>query len=122
MSYFDCDEWMRLDNFLRTRPAQKTILKYFYDHPDREHTVESLARDGLTASFLDLKALVVYRLLTACDRDGHPVTVPLHLRETARFRLAKEKIPLIRATLEKRKLRWDENRRVIWDDVATPGP
>lgn len=120
MAHFHRDEWLRLDNFCRTHPAIKRILQYIYDNPDREHTVQSVARDSnLCVSFFDLKALFIYKLLAAVDAQGRPIPIAWELTETARYRLVKEKMPLIQAVLEKRELAWDAQGGVIWEEYPT---
>ncbi len=117
MALFYREDWLHLDTFCRTHPAVKKVLEYLYDHPDREHTVQSVARDsGMAVSFFDLKALFVYKLLSAVDGQGKPITIPWDLTETSRYRLVKEKTPLIRAILEKRQLAWDADDGVIWEE------
>ena len=111
---FTREEWLRLDNFCRTHPAYPKLLEFLLAHPDQEHTVESAARDsGLPVSFYDLKALYIYKLLTAVDGNGAPVRVAWDLDPNCRYRLIREKEPLIRAVLERREPAWDENERAI---------
>jgi len=111
---FTREEWLRLDNFCRTHPAYRKLLEYLLAHPDQEHTVESVAREsGLPVSFYDLKALYIYKLLAAVDADGAPVRVAWDLDPNSRYRLIREKEPLIRAVLERREPAWDENERAV---------
>jgi len=106
---FSHEEWLSLHSFLRTYPKQRRLLKYLHEHADQEHTVESLNRDSPEEIvFLDLKALLVHKLLSARNRDGRPVSVPLHLEEGASFRLLPEKKALIQAVLEERQVEWEE--------------
>jgi len=101
---FTREEWIRLDNFCRTHPPYRKLLEYLLAHPEQEHTVTSVAADsGLPVSFYDLKALYIYKLLEAVDASGAPVRVAWDLDEQARYRLIREKEPLIRAVLDRRE-------------------
>lgn len=111
---FTREEWLRLDNFCRTHPAYRKLLEFLLAHPDQEHTAESATHDaGLPVSFYDLKALYIYKLLTAVDGDGAPVRLAWDLDQNSRYRLIREKEPLIRAVLERREPAWDEDERAI---------
>jgi len=117
VSYFNRDEWLRLDNFCRTHPAIRRVLQYIYANPDRDHTVQSVARESdMAVSFFDLKALFVHKLLTAVDAQGQPIGIAWDLTETARYRLVKDKIRLVQAVLERRELAWDAQGGVIWEE------
>ncbi|MCS7314973.1 MAG: hypothetical protein RMI94_07435 [Bryobacterales bacterium] len=111
---FTREEWLRLENFCRTHPAYRELLLYLLEHPEQEHTPKSASEGaGRPVSFYDLKALYIYKLLGAVDRTGAPVRVAWDLDENSRFRLIREKEPLIRAVLERREPAWDENERAI---------
>ncbi|MGC8792269.1 MAG: hypothetical protein ACP5U2_02630 [Bryobacteraceae bacterium] len=111
---FTREEWVRLDNFCRTHPAYRNLLEYLLAHPDEEHTVESAGRQsGLPVSFYDLKALYIYKLLTAVDGEGRPVRLAWDLDQNARYRLVREKEALIRAVLERREPAWDDQERAL---------
>lgn len=111
---FTREEWLRLDNFCRTHPGYRTLLEYLLAHPEEEHTVKSASEGlGRPVSFYDLKALYIYRLLAAVDGNGAPVRVAWDLDENSRYRLIREKEPLIRAVLERREPAWDENERAV---------
>jgi len=111
---FRREEWLRLDNFCRTHPGYRKILEYLLEHPEQEHTAESAARDsGLPISWYDLKALYIYKLLSAVSSGGDAVNVAWDLDEHARYRLLRDKEPLIRAVLERREPVWDEDERTV---------
>jgi len=98
------DELRDLDNFLSTYPVQRRLLKYLYDNYIAVHTVESVKQNsGLEVSFLELKALVVYKLLEAHDELDAVVRSPYYLKETARFYLRPEKKELLEAVLARKK-------------------
>ncbi len=111
---FTREEWLRLDNFCRTHPAYRKLLEYLLEHPDEEHTAQSASEgSGRPVSMYDLKALYIYKLLTAVDGNGVPIRVAWDLDENSRYRLIRDKEPLIRAVLERREPAWDENERAI---------
>ena len=111
---FTREEWLRLENFCRTHPAYRKLLEHLAANPDSEHTVESVARDsGLPVSLYDMKALYIYKLLTAVNAAGEPVKLAWDLEESARYRLIKDKLPLIRTVLEKREPAWGPDDRAL---------
>lgn len=111
---FTREEWLRLENFCRTHPPYRKLLEYLAANPEGEHTVESVARgSGLPVSLYDLKALYIYKLLTAVNAAGEPVKLAWDLDENARYRLLTEKLPLIRAVLEKREPVWGPDERAV---------
>jgi len=98
------DELRDLDNFLATYPGQRRLLRYLYDHHDEAHTAESVKqKSGLEVGFLELKTLMVYKLLEARDESGQVVKFPFRLAPTARFHLRPEKKELIEAVLARKK-------------------
>lgn len=111
---FTREEWLRLENFCRTHPPYRKLLEYLAAHPDGEHTVESVMRDsGLPVSLYDLKAIYIYKLLSAVNAAGQPVKVAWDLDEGARYRLAADKLPLIRAVLAKCEPQWGPDERAL---------
>lgn len=111
---FTREEWLRLDNFCRTHPAYRGLLEYLLEHLEEEHTTRSAGEGlGRPVSMYDLKALYIYKLLRAVDGNGAPVRVAWDLDENSRYRLIREKEPLIRAVLDRREPVWDEEERAI---------
>lgn len=107
---FTRQEWIRLDNFCRTHPAYRKLLEYLLAHPDQEYTAASLAEESdLPVSWYDLKALYIYQLVTAVDGAGRPVAIAWELDPASRYRLRRDKEPLIRAVLDRREPCWDAN-------------
>ena len=98
------DELRDLDNFLSTYPVQRRLLKYLYDNYNEVHTIESVKqKSGLEVDFLELKALVVYKLMEARDELDQVVRSPFYLKEMARFYLRPEKKELVEAVLARKK-------------------
>ena len=101
------DELMALDSFLTTHPSERRLLRYLYDHKDETHTVASLDAGMATAvTLLDLKALVVHKLMEARDARGRVIPFPIHIQEDSQFRILPSKLALIEAALQRRK--WNE--------------
>lgn len=102
--HYTRDELRDLDNFLSTYPVQRRLLKYLYDNYNEVHTVESVKqKSGLEVDFLELKALVVYKLMEARDELDQVVRSPFYLKEKARFYLRPEKKELVEAVLARKK-------------------
>jgi hypothetical protein len=98
------EELAALDNFLTTHPSERRLLKYLFEHRQQAHTLASLAGScGAPVSLLDLKALVVYKLMEARDAQGHLVPYSIGIREDNCFTLLPAKLPLIEAALQRRK-------------------
>lgn len=111
---FTREEWIRLDNFCRTHPAYRKLLEYLLEHAEAEHTAESLARDSsLAVGWHDLKALYIYKLLSAVNGAGEPIRVAWDLEPGSRYRLIAEKALLIRAVLARHEPAWGEDDRAI---------
>ncbi len=101
------DELMALDNFLTTHPSQRRLLKYLHQHKDETHTLASLqVNSGVPVALLDLKALVVHKLLEARDARSRVIPFPISLQEDSQFRILPSKLDLIEAALQRRK--WNE--------------
>ncbi len=101
------DELMALDNFLTTHPSERRLLGYLYEHKDETHTLASLNTGTATAvTLLDLKALVVHKLMEARDSRGRVIPFPIYIQEDSQFRILPSKLDLIEAALQRRK--WNE--------------
>lgn len=98
------DEFNSLMNFLRTYPDKQLILKLMYENPDSSYTVDSFNQSfGTKVSFLDLKSLVIYRVLNCLDEKGQLIANPFLMRETNLFRLNPEKRELAEVCLRRLK-------------------
>lgn len=106
------DELAALDNFLTTHPSERRLLKYLFEHKDETHTLESLhgrsgAPDaGTPVTLLDIKALVIYKLMEARDGQDRVIPFPIDIRESSQFRILPPKLDLIEAALQRRN--WSE--------------
>ncbi len=101
------DELAALDNFLTTHPSERRLLKYLFEHIDETHTLVSLSgRYGASVTILDLKAMVIYKLMEARDAQGLVIPSPIDIRESSQFRILPAKLDLIEAALQWRN--WSE--------------
>ncbi len=97
-------DWISLDNFLTTHPALKKISRWFFEHPDELLTADAFAEKyGVPATWLDLKGLVVHKVLTAIAPDGAIITLPFEVGETTRFRFNRALSKLVEDVLAKTK-------------------
>lgn len=80
-------DWISLDNFLTTHPALKKITRWYLEHPeDLLDAAQFTAAYGQPTSWLDLKGLVIHKVLTPIDPQGELITLPFVIDGTTRFR------------------------------------
>lgn len=97
-------EWISLDNFLTTHPALKKITRWYVEHPDEMLTAEQFtAAYGQPTSWLDLKGLVVHKVLSPYDPDEALITLPFRIDGTTRFRFNRKLTKLATDVLAKTK-------------------
>lgn len=81
-------DWIGLDNFLTTHPALKKITRWYLEHPDELLNAEQFTTAyGQPTTWLDLKGLVVHKVLTPIDPQGEIITLPWAIGASTRFRL-----------------------------------
>ncbi|MGH9490214.1 MAG: hypothetical protein ACRD2F_15270 [Terriglobales bacterium] len=97
-------DWISLDNFLTTHPALKKIARWFFEHPDELLTADAFAEKyGVPATWLDLKGLVIHKVLTPLDPSGEIITLPYTIGADTRFRLNHSLAKLVEDVLAKTK-------------------
>lgn len=80
-------DWIALDNFLTTHPALKKIARWFMEHPEDLLTAEQFsAAYGQPTPWLDLKGLVIHKVLTPISPSGAMVSMPFVIDAVTRFR------------------------------------
>ena len=80
-------DWISLDNFLTTHPALKKITRWYLEHPDQLLGADEFsAAYGQPTSWLDLKGLVIHKVLTPINPAGELITLPFVIDATTRFR------------------------------------
>ncbi|MGH9474834.1 MAG: hypothetical protein ACRD1C_00725 [Terriglobales bacterium] len=101
---YDRMDWISLDNFLTTHPALKKITRWFLAHPEELLTADAFsAAYGQPASWLDLKGLVVHKVLSPYDPQGSLISLPLVIDAATRFRFNPKLEKLVADVLEKVK-------------------
>ncbi|MGH9465969.1 MAG: hypothetical protein ACRD1Y_01315 [Terriglobales bacterium] len=97
-------DWISLDNFLTTHPALKKITRWFWEHPEELLTAEAFSTAyGQPASWLDLKGLVIHKVLSPYDADGQLITLPTVINAATRFRFNGKLATLVADVLAKVK-------------------
>lgn len=97
-------DWISLDNFLTTHPALKKISRWFHEHPEELLTAEAFsAAYGQPTTWLDLKGLVIHRVLTPYTPQDQLVTLPYEIGATTRFRFNRKLEKLVADVLAKVK-------------------
>ncbi|MGH9412589.1 MAG: hypothetical protein ACRD0Y_02510 [Terriglobales bacterium] len=97
-------DWISLDNFLTTHPALKKISRWFSEHPEELLTAEGFAAAyGQPASWLDLKGLVIHKVLSAYDSQDQLITLPFTIGAETRFRFNRKLEKLVADVLAKVK-------------------
>lgn len=101
---YDRSDWISLDNFLTTHPALKKITRWFNEHPDELLTAEEFSQKyGQPHSWLDLKGLVIHKVLTPIDPQGNYIDLPFRIGENTRFRYNAKLQKLVEDVLAKVK-------------------
>jgi len=97
-------DWISLDNFLTTHPALKKITRWYVEHPDELLTAEQFtAAYGQPTSWLDLKGLVIHKVLSPLNPQGELITLPFVIDGSTRFRLNRKLEKLAADVLAKLK-------------------
>ncbi|MGH9536094.1 MAG: hypothetical protein ACRD2E_14690 [Terriglobales bacterium] len=97
-------DWISLDNFLTTHPALKKIARWFFEHPDELLTAAAFAEKyGVPATWLDLKGLVIHKVLTPIAANGDIVALPFTIGDDTRFRFNTTLTQLVADVLAKTK-------------------
>ncbi|HXR97056.1 MAG TPA: hypothetical protein VN709_04350 [Terriglobales bacterium] len=80
-------DWISLDNFLTTHPALKKITRWYLEHSDQLLNADEFsAAYGQPTSWLDLKGLVIHKVLTPINPAGEMITLPFVIDASTRFR------------------------------------
>lgn len=97
-------DWISLDNFLTTHPALKKISRWFFEHQEELLTADVFAEKyGVPATWLDLKGLVIHKVLTPVGPDGQILTLPYTIGASTRFRFNPSLAKLVEDVLAKNK-------------------
>jgi hypothetical protein len=97
-------DWISLDNFLTTHPALKKITRWYLEHPDQLLNADDFsAAYGQPTSWLDLKGLVIHKVLTPINPSGEMITLPFVIDATTRFRFNPKLKQLAEDVLAKNK-------------------
>ena len=97
-------DWIGLDNFLTTHPALKKMTRWFLEHPEESVTAEQFsAAYGQPASWLDLKGLVIHKVLSPYNPQGELITLPFVMDGTTSFRFNRKLEKLTADVLAKNK-------------------
>lgn len=97
-------DWISLDNFLTTHPALKKIARWFFEHQDELLPASAFAEKyGVPATWLDLKGLVIHKVLTPVAPDGQIISLPYAIGADTRFRFNQSLSKLVEDVLAKTK-------------------
>jgi hypothetical protein len=101
---YDRYDWISLDNFLTTHPALKKITRWFHEHQEELLTADEFSQKyGQPHSWLDLKGLVIHKVLTPVDPQGSYIDLPFRIDGTTRFRYNPKMQQLVQDVLAKVK-------------------
>lgn len=97
-------DWISLDNFLTTHPALKKITRWFSEHPEELLDAGQFsAAYGQPTSWLDLKGLVIHKVLSPYNPAGQLITLPFVIDASTRFRFNRKLETLVSDVLAKTK-------------------